>query len=113
MTRAITREDLLQRLSAPQRPLLIEALPERYFRDGHLPGALHMPHDKVSELAARLLPDKAAEVVVYCASATCRNSHIAAAELEGLGYRNVSVYAGGKEDWQTAGLALERGEPAG
>lgn len=110
MTCTITHEDLLQRLDAAPRPVLIEALPERYFRDGHLPGALHMPHGSVSELAPSAVPDKATEIVVYCASASCRNSHIAAANLEMLGYSNVSIYAGGKEDWQAAGLPLEAGD---
>ena len=99
MTPTITREDLLKRLDEKPRPVLIEALPERYFRDGHLPGALHMPQADVSELALSAVPDKAAEIVVYCASATCRNSHVAATHLEDLGYSNVSIYAGGKEDW--------------
>lgn len=112
MTRTINREELLLRLDATPRPVLIEALPERYFRDGHLPGARHMPHDMVRALAAEALPDKSTEIVVYCASATCRNSHIAAGQLERLGYRNVSVYAGGKDDWQAAGLALEQSAPA-
>lgn len=109
MTRAITREDLLKRLDAAPRAVLIEALPERYFRDGHLPGALHIPQDSVSEMAPGVVPDKAAEIVVYCASASCRNSHIAAANLEILGYRNVSIYVGGKEDWLAAGLPLKPG----
>jgi rhodanese-related sulfurtransferase len=51
---------------------------------------------------------RTAEIVVYCASATCQNSHIAARVLGQLGYANVRVYAGGKEDWSEAGLALER-----
>jgi rhodanese-related sulfurtransferase len=87
---------------------LAEALTEKYYRDGHLPGAKHLPHDQVRELAPGLLPDKSAEIVVYCASRTCQNSHIAAKVLEQLGYTHVAVYAGGKQDWQEAGLALER-----
>ncbi|MBI1384000.1 MAG: rhodanese-like domain-containing protein [Rhizobiales bacterium] len=113
MPRTITLEDLLERLDAMPRPVLIEALPERYYRDGHLPGALHMPHDEVGRLAMQAVPDKSAEIVVYCASAACRNSHIAAATLEGLGYLDVSIYAGGKEDWKNAGLALEKAGPGG
>jgi rhodanese-related sulfurtransferase len=46
-------------------------------------------------------------VVVYCASDTCANSHEAAQALEGAGYRDVSVYVGGKKDWNEAGLPLE------
>ena len=108
MSKLITREQLQQRLASATHPILVEALPEKYYRDGHLPGALHLPHTQVAELAAGLLPDRDAEIVTYCASATCQNSHIAARVLEQRGYTNVSVYAGGKQDWTEAGLALER-----
>jgi len=29
-----------------------------------------------------------------------------------MGYANVAVYAGGKQEWQEAGLAMERGRAA-
>lgn len=103
----IDRSTLQQRLD---RVTLVEALPEKSYRDGHLPGAKHLPHDQVRRLAPGLLPDQAAEIVVYCASATCQNSHIAARILEQMGYANVAVFAGGKQDWQDAGLPLEVGE---
>ena len=67
-----------------------------------------MPHDQVRTSAGSVLPDRDAEIVVYCASATCQNSHIAARVLEQMGYTNVSVYAGGKQDWSEAGLPIER-----
>jgi rhodanese-related sulfurtransferase len=38
---------------------------------------------------------------------TCQNSHQAAERLAELGYSNVAVYAGGKQDWKEAGLRLE------
>jgi hypothetical protein len=34
--------------------------------DSHLPGALNLPPDKVAEMAPTLLPDKEAEIVLYC-----------------------------------------------
>jgi len=102
----IDRKTLQQKL---KHVTLVEALPEKYFRDGHLPGAKHLPHDQVKELAPSVLPDKNAEIVVYCASATCQNSHIAAKLLTQLGYADVAVYAGGKQDWQEAGLPVEQG----
>jgi rhodanese-related sulfurtransferase len=105
----IDREALQRKLESPAAPTLVEALPEKYWRDWHLPGAKHLPHDQVKQLAPAVLPDRNAEIVVYCASTTCQNSHIAARVLEQLGYGNVAVYAGGKQDWQEAGLAIERG----
>ncbi len=111
MTKTLTRADLQARLAANPGLVLLEALPEKYFNDGHLPGARHFPHDRARALAGAVVPDKDAEVVVYCASATCQNSHIAARVLEQLGYTDVSVYAGGKQDWSEAGLPVERAAP--
>lgn len=110
MLKQIDREELRRKIAGKNGPVLVEALPEKYFRDWHLPGALHLPHDEVDTLASRVLPDKAAEVVVYCASRSCQNSHVAAHRLAQLGYGNVSVYAGGKQEWMEAGLPMERGE---
>jgi rhodanese-related sulfurtransferase len=108
MSIEITRSELAAKIERQEPFVLIEALPERYYRHGHLPGAVLLPHDRVAELAPALIPDRSAEVVVYCASSTCRNSDQAAAELQTLGYHRVRVYLGGKADWQSAGLPLER-----
>lgn len=104
----ITRDELKTALDSGAPLTVLEALPEKYFRHSHLPGALLFPHDRASELAATLLPEKQAPIVVYCASATCTNSHQAAATLSALGYSDVRVYVEGKADWQAAGFALER-----
>jgi rhodanese-related sulfurtransferase len=108
--KVIDRDTLSRKLQSASAPTLAEALPEKYWRDWRLPGARHLPHDQVKALAPAVLPDRNAEIVIYCASATCQNSHIAARVLEQLGYTNVAVYAGGKQDWQEAGLPVERGE---
>jgi rhodanese-related sulfurtransferase len=108
MANRITRPQLAEKILAG-RTILVEALPERYYLDRHLPGALHLPHDEVAQLAPGLLKDKTADIVVYCANASCQNSHIAANALIALGYRNVSVYAEGKQDWIEAGLPVQSG----
>ena len=64
-----------------------------------------MPLDEF-ERATELVPDKDKPIVVYCTGVTCPNSRQAAAFLATRGYANVSVYAGGKEDWTEAGLRL-------
>jgi rhodanese-related sulfurtransferase len=66
-----------------------------------------MPPDKVTELAPALVPDKHAEIVVYCASPTRHASENAARDLAALGYTNVRDYAEGKQDWIDAGLPVE------
>ena len=112
MTNKITRDELKAMLDRGEEVTIIEALPEQYYRQAHLPGALLLPHDQVDELASTLLPDKAAEIVIYCANLPCPNSEIAAERLSELGYTNVREYAEGKQDWSDAGYLVEQGVPA-
>lgn len=109
MIKQLNLAQLQARLAVNPAITLLEALPQKYYQDGHLPGALHMPHDQTRQLAPMLVPHTATEVVVYCASATCQNSHIAARILDQIGYANVAVFAGGKQAWTEAGLAFEPG----
>lgn len=107
--RRIYRDDIHAHLRAGSAMTLVEALPEKYYRDGHLPGAIQMNHDEVREKAADRLPDKDAFIVVYCASTPCQNSRIAAQTLAAMGYARVAEYAEGKQDWVDAGLPVETG----
>ena len=112
MTTPISRDDLSRRITGGDRLILVEALGPAYFADAHIPGAVNMPPDQVDRLAFVLMPDKDAPIVVYC-SGTCHNSEITARRLLELGYSDVHVYLGGKEDWVEHGLPLERSDDAG
>src|SRR5262245_38272392 len=107
MHRPIKREEIRRLLASKTSMTLVEALPETYYAQGHLPGAINLPHDKVRERAPALLPDKSAFIVVYCSNAPCQNSAIAARTLDSLGYTNVAEYVEGKQEWVEAGLPLE------
>jgi rhodanese-related sulfurtransferase len=98
----------LQSLIEAGTVTLVEALPASYFDQGHIPGAINIPHTEVRELAPELLPDKDAAIVVYCANEPCPNSGIATHVLLKLGYTNVRDYAEGKADWVESGLPLEQ-----
>jgi rhodanese-related sulfurtransferase len=105
----ISRDELHLSLNRGDVFTLVEALGPAYFDDAHLPGAVNIPPDQVDRLAATLLPDRTARVVVYCSS-TCHNSAITARRLVELGYEDVHVYLAGKEDWVEHGLPIERSE---
>jgi rhodanese-related sulfurtransferase len=79
------------------------------FAASHLPGAVNMPPEWVDERAARLIPNRATEIVVYCSDSTCDASITVANRLIELGYQNVLHYAEGKRDWVVAGFPLEGG----
>lgn len=106
--RRITREELRSALDNGADITLVEALPEKYWRDGHLPGAVQIDHIEVAEKAGEMLPDRGARIVVYCAGTECQNSTKAASALEALGYTDVYEYVEGKKDWVEAGLPLEK-----
>ncbi len=106
-TAVISRQELEAKLASPNPPVLAEALGPIYYDEAHLPGAVNLDPDRLEELVPALFPDLEAEIVVYCASETCRNSHTAAAQLSALGYSSVAVYGAGKADWIAAGLSVE------
>src|SRR5262245_17255689 len=60
---------------------LVETLPHEKFESGHLPGAVNLPPDQIKQQAPRLLPDRNADIVVYCGNQTCTASEDAAREL--------------------------------
>jgi rhodanese-related sulfurtransferase len=107
MMQTITREEIKALLDEDGPVTIVEALPEKYFKHSHLPGAINIPHDQVGALAPAMLPNKEALIVVYCANTACQNSTIAARELTAMGYSNVREYVEGKQDWVEAGLAVE------
>ncbi|HMC89134.1 MAG TPA: rhodanese-like domain-containing protein [Gemmataceae bacterium] len=70
MTPIISRDELKRKIDGGDHFVLVEALPEAAYRQKHLPGAINVPYDRVRALAPGLLPDKEAEIIVYCASPT-------------------------------------------
>ena len=76
--------------------VLLDARSEEEFSEGHIPGAIVIPHEEVSERAEAEIPEKDVPVFVYCRSG--RRSKIAAEELVSLGYSEVYEF-GGIIDW--------------
>jgi rhodanese-related sulfurtransferase len=64
----ISREDLKDKLDRGDDFILVETLPEEQYRHAHLPSAVNLPPDRVRERAPEVLPDKDADIVVYCGS---------------------------------------------
>jgi rhodanese-related sulfurtransferase len=62
----IGRDELRAKMDRGDPVVLVEVLAPPYYRHSHLPGALNIPSGKVGEMAPDLLPDKDAEVVLYC-----------------------------------------------
>lgn len=79
--------------------LLVEVLSEESYNLGHIPRAINIPTEDIKELAPRMLKDKNKSVVLYSAGSHCSLCIKAAEMLEQLGYTNISVFSGGKQEW--------------
>jgi len=102
----ISRKELKAKMDRGESFVLVDALSAKHYESSHLPGAINLPYEFVDE-AESLLPEKDAEIIVYCMNLDCEASTEEARELEGMGYRDVRHYAEGKQDWIRAGLPVE------
>jgi rhodanese-related sulfurtransferase len=69
MVRTISRDELHAKIERGDKFQLVETLPKVAYEHAHLPGAINLPPDRIKD-AAEFLPDKTAEIIVYCASPT-------------------------------------------
>jgi rhodanese-related sulfurtransferase len=70
MVQSISRDELKQKIDRKDGFFLVETLSRVAYQHAHLPGAVNLPPDQIHELAPTLLPERNAEIVVYCASPT-------------------------------------------
>ena len=66
MSDAISRDELYEKVQRGDAFFLFEVLPRMYWRKHHLPGARSLPLEDVESTVPTLVPDKRAEIVVYC-----------------------------------------------
>ena len=87
--------------------VLIDARSHALYAEGHVPGAVSLPHGKI--IASKLAAYPAETLfVVYCAGPHCNGAAHAAIRLARLG-RPVKLMAGGITGWQDEGFALAQG----
>ena len=94
--RTITAEEAKERLDAGAPLVLLDVRTQEEFDEAHIPGAVCLPNEAIGGRAPAELPDKDAEILIYCRSG--RRSAEAAGKLAKLGYTNVADF-GGIIDW--------------
>jgi rhodanese-related sulfurtransferase len=105
----VTVDELCRKLDTGDSFVLVDALAPMVYAHSHLPGAINLPPVGLDpEQVLRRIPDRHAEIIVYCTSPDCDDSIQTARRLQALGYTNVRRYAGGKNEWRDEGLPLER-----
>ena len=98
-------DELLAR-SAAGEVVVVDVRPRVEFEAGHLPGALSIPLEELSQRLSEL--DPAASIVAYCRGPYCVLAAQAVAQLRAAGLQAERL-AVGPPDWHAAGLPLAVG----
>ena len=92
----ITAQEAKQIMDSEGGYIILDTRTQAEYDEGHIPGAIVIPHDEINEKAEQMLPDKDQLILVYCRSG--RRSKLAAQSLVELGYTNIKEF-GGIIDW--------------
>ncbi len=87
------------------KPVIVDVREKQETDAGMLPGAKFVPRGFLELRIEETVPDRNADVVLYCAGGT--RSLLAARTLKDMGYTRVRSMAGGFSAWKDAGLPLE------
>lgn len=102
----VTADALLQRQGTSVKLLIIDARTPAEFAQGHVPGAINLPHDTISGREPVLAGWTNETVVLYCQSG--RRASLAAAVLERQGFIKLEHLQGDMPGWEKSGKPVEK-----
>ena len=100
----ITAQQAKEIMDTEKDYVILDTRTREEYDEGHIPGAMLIPHDEILEKAESVLTDKNQLILVYCRSG--RRSKLAAEDLQKLGYTDIKEF-GGIIDWP---YEVEKGE---
>ena len=92
----ITAQKAKEIMDSQEGYVILDVRAREEYDQGHIPGAIVIPHTEIAARAEAELTDKDQLILVYCRSG--RRSKLAAEELVKLGYTNIQEF-GGILDW--------------
>ena len=93
----ISQEEAVEMMSEETGYLIVDVRRPDEYAEGHIPGAINVPNEEISDEMPEALPDKDRLLFIYCR--TGRRSKEAAAKLADIGYTNIYEF-GGIADWK-------------
>jgi len=103
---SITPGELAEQIQLEQAPLILDVRSEKEYAEGHIPGALNIPHDELPDRLSEIGVAKTEEIVVHCHSGY--RAGIAEKVLIEADYSNVRDLDGHMNAWQSAGYPIEK-----
>ena len=96
----IAVEVVKAKLDASEQFHFIDVREDNEWNNGHADGATHLGRGIIERDIEGIIPDKAAEIVLYCGGGY--RSALAGDNLQKMGYTNVLSMAGGIKAWRDA-----------
>jgi rhodanese-related sulfurtransferase len=103
-----TVADVKAKLDRRERFHFIDVREDNEFAVDHAAGAQHLGRGILERDIETVIPDKQAEIVLYCGGGY--RSALAADNLRRMGYSNVTSMDGGIRAWREAGYPIEKGK---
>jgi rhodanese-related sulfurtransferase len=97
-------DEVKAKLDRGEKFLLVDVREESEYAKDHLPGATHLGKGIIERDIEKTIPDKDAEIVLYCGGGY--RSALAADNLQRMGYRNVISMDGGWRGWTESGYPV-------
>ncbi len=94
------------RLRDKQEGVFVDLRSEKEYRDGHLPGAIHIPPSAITQKNKKLERYKQKPVVLYCQTGT--SSGKSGKLLRSQGYEQVYQLKGGFTNWQSDNMPISK-----
>jgi len=95
-----------KQMDAGEKFYLVDTREDSEWSNGRLPGAVHLSKGIIERDIEKTIPDKNAEIVLYCGGGF--RSALAADNLQQMGYTNVISMDGGWRGWNEAGYPTEK-----
>lgn len=104
--REVSVAETRQRVAAEGNIRLIDIREDREWLAGHARGAQHLGKGIIERDIEATVPDKDAEIILYCGGGF--RSALAGDALQKMGYTHVFSMAGGWREWVDAGAPCEK-----
>lgn len=101
-------QEVKARLDRGERFHFIDVREDHEFAKDHARGAVHIGRGILERDIETVIPDKGAEIVLYCGGGF--RSALSAESLQRMGYTRVASMDGGMRAWREAGYPLETGD---
>jgi rhodanese-related sulfurtransferase len=99
-------QEIKKRMDAGEKFYLVDVREDSEWAKGHLPNAIHLGKGIIERDIEAKVPDKNAELVLYCGGGF--RSALAADNLQKMGYKNVLSMDGGWRGWNESGYPTQK-----